>query len=187
MDVPYKELVDNLIYAMVATRLDLSNAMNIINQFMSDPSRKHYIVTKRILQYLQRTHDLSLQYWGIEEGITFKGFLDSVWGGDLNFRRSTTGFVFVLPNGAVSWVSKMQPTMAISLTKVEYMATSFATEAMWLRKLLQELSFPQKDVTIIFSDNQGNLTLIKNHKQIKHIDIQDHFVRDMMNTKEISF
>jgi hypothetical protein len=81
----------------------------------------------------------------------------------------------------------MQPTMAISLTKVEYMATSFATEAMWLRKLLQELSFPQKDVTIIFSDNQGNLTIIKNHKQIKHIDIQDHFVRDMMNTKEISF
>jgi hypothetical protein len=47
--------------------------------------------------------------------------------------------------------------------KAEYMGASFATrEAMWLRKLLQELGFPQKDVTIIFSDNQGNLTLIKN-------------------------
>jgi hypothetical protein len=40
-DVPYMKLVGNLMYAMVATRPNLSNAMNIVHQFMSNPSRKH--------------------------------------------------------------------------------------------------------------------------------------------------
>lgn len=69
------------------------------------------------------------------------------------------------------------------------MVVSYAIrEAMWLRKLLEELGFPQKDATIIFSDNQGSLTLIKNlihHKRIKHINIQHHFVKEMTNAKKV--
>lgn len=46
------------------------------------------------------------------------------------------------------------------------------------------------DVTIIFNDNQGNLALIKNlvhHKRTKHMDIQHHFVKEMMKAKAVSF
>jgi len=86
-------------------------------------------------------------------------------------------------------VSKKQPIVALSLTEEKYMVVSYTIrKAMWFRKLLQELGFPQKDATIIFSDSQGSLTLIKNpihHKQIKHINIQHHFVREMTNAKEV--
>ncbi len=53
MGVPYKELVGNLMYVMVAIGLDLSKAMSIISQFMSNLSKEHWVATKRILRYLQ--------------------------------------------------------------------------------------------------------------------------------------
>jgi hypothetical protein len=81
--------------------------------------------------------------------------------------------------------------MDLSLIEKKYMATSSATKkAMWFKNLLHGLGFPKKDGTIIFTNNQGSLTLIKNivhHKRIKHIDIQHHFVKEMMNAKEVSF
>jgi hypothetical protein len=55
---------------------------------------------------------------------------------------------------------------------------------------LHELGFPKRGVTIIFSDSQGSLVLIKNpahHKRTKHINIQHHYIREMMNTKEVFF
>jgi hypothetical protein len=71
------------------------------------------------------------------------------------------------------------------------MVTSSTTrKAMWLRKVLHELSFLHHDVIVIFSDNQGSLALIKNpihHKRTKHIDIQHHYVKEMMNAKEMFF
>jgi intein-encoded DNA endonuclease-like protein len=86
-------------------------------------------------------------------------------------------------------MSKKQPLVALSLMEAKYMVVSYTIrETMWLRKLLEELGFPQKDATIIFSDSQGSLTLIKNlihHKRIKHINIQHHFVKEMTNAKKI--
>jgi hypothetical protein len=49
MDMPYKELLGNLMYAKVATRRDFFNVMNIVNQFMLGPFKEHWVVAKRIL------------------------------------------------------------------------------------------------------------------------------------------
>jgi hypothetical protein len=69
-------------------------------------------------------------------------------------------------------VSKKQPTVAFSLMETKYMAVSYTIrEAMWLRKLLEELGFPQKDAKIIFNDSQRSLTLIKNPIHHKRINI----------------
>ncbi len=59
--VPYRELVSSLMYVMVATRPDLSNAVSIISQFMQDSSLEHWVAATRILRYLQGTQDLWLQ------------------------------------------------------------------------------------------------------------------------------
>ncbi len=53
--VPYRELVGSLVYVMVATRPDLSNAVSIISQFMQDPSLEHWVAATRILKYLECT------------------------------------------------------------------------------------------------------------------------------------
>jgi hypothetical protein len=68
------------------------------------------------------------------------GYTDSDWAGDTDTRRSTAGYIFNLGSGAISWSSKLQPTVALSSTEAEYMGQTQATkEAVWLRALLNEL------------------------------------------------
>ena len=70
------------------------------------------------------------------------GFVDAVWVGDLDHRRSTNGYVFKLFGGAISWMSKKQAVVALSTTKVEYMATTHASkEDVWLQILCLEFGF----------------------------------------------
>jgi len=56
------------------------------------------------------------------------GYCDADWGGDLEGKRSTTGFVFMIGGGAISWSSKRQPTIALSTTEAEYMENTQATK-----------------------------------------------------------
>ena len=82
------------------------------------------------------------------------GHSDSDWAGDIDTRRSTTGYCFSLGSGAISWSSKKQPTVALSSTEAEYRAAcSTATEAVWLRRLLQVLCAPQSSSTLNWCDN----------------------------------
>jgi hypothetical protein len=114
---------------------------------------------------------------------------DSDWGSDVDKRRSTTGFVFKLAGGPISWASKVQPTVALSSTEAEYMAAcSAAQEAIWIRLLLKEMGFEQKEPTILNEDNQGCIRLSANdnsHQRTKHIDIKHHFVRERVKSGEI--
>jgi hypothetical protein len=67
------------------------------------------------------------------------GNCDADWARDFEDRRSTIGFVFMMGGGAISWSSKRQPTIVLSTTKVEYMASTQATkEAIWMTKLMKE-------------------------------------------------
>ncbi len=67
------------------------------------------------------------------------GYYDVDWGGDLEDRRSTTEFVFMIKGGAIFWSSKQQPTIALSTTEAEYMAnTQATTKAIWITKLMMD-------------------------------------------------
>ncbi len=118
-----------------------------------------------------------------------RGYCDADWGGDANERRSTTGYVFFVGVGAVSWNCKRQPTIALSTTEAEYMAISHCTkEARWLRKLMADVGLVQNGATNIMCDNQGYIALAKNpthHSRTKHIDIQHHFIREKLESEEI--
>ena len=109
--------------------------------------------------------------------------------GDLDSRRSTTGYVFTIGGVPVSWKSERRPTNALSTAEAEYMAFSAACqEVIWLRRILKNFSCAQKDSTIVFEDNQGCIALAKNpvaHDRTKHIDIRYHFIREMMESGEI--
>ena len=68
--------------------------------------------------------------------------MDASVAGDVDTRRSTTGYVFKISGGSVSWQSRMQTSVALSSMEVEYMAASAAAqEAMWLNRLLHQLGF----------------------------------------------
>jgi hypothetical protein len=101
-----------------------------------------------------------------------------------------SGYVFMFGSGAISWSSKHQPTVSTSTCKAEYVASCHATkEALWLRKLVELLGFPQ-EATHIWSDNIGLITLTKDplfHTWSKHINVQYHFVRERVAAKELIF
>jgi hypothetical protein len=120
------------------------------------------------------------------------GYYDADWAGDLEDRRSTIGFVFVMGGEAISWSSKQQPTIVLSTTEAKYMANMQATkEAIWMTKLMKELGYmKQKKAMVIRCDNQGAISLTKNptqHVQTKHIDVQHHFVGERVENGEVTF
>jgi hypothetical protein len=124
-----------------------------------------------------------------DNGMAMNGYCDADWGGDADRRRSTTGYVFFMGKGAVSWNSKRQPTVALSTTEAEYMSASqSAKEAVWLRQLMADVGCVQEDATTIMCDNQGCIALAKNpkpHSRTKHIDVQHHFIREKIEDEAI--
>jgi hypothetical protein len=152
---------------------------------------EHWMAVKRIFRYLQGTLQMKLQFGGTQSKEVL-GYCDADWGGDLEDRRSTTGFVFMIGGGAISWSSKRQPTIALSTTEAEYMANTQATkEAIWITKLMMDLGYmEEKKMMVIRCDNQGAISLTKNpthHARTKHIDVQHHFVRERVENGEVRF
>ena len=90
--------------------------------------------------------------------------------------------------GLVSWVSRKQKTIALSSTEAEYMALSDCScQLIWIKQLLKELQF-NSDIPILHGDNQGSLFWSENavtEKHSKHIDIQYHYIHDLIERKEI--
>lgn len=177
--VPYASAVGSLMFAMICTRPDIAHAVGVVSRYMAEPGREHWEAVKRILRYLKGTSDVALCYG--ESGLTVKGYVDSDYAGDIDGSKSTTGYVFILSGGTVSWVSKLQSVVAMSTTEAEYVAAAQASkEAVWLKMLLEELGHAQEKITL-FCDNQSALHLARNpafHSKTKHIRVQYHFVRE---------
>jgi hypothetical protein len=100
--------------------------------------------------------------------------------------------VFTLSGGAVSWLSKLQPTVAVSTAEAEYMAAASAVkEALWLRKLFADLGLVLRGKPVVIQcDNQAALKLLDNpiiSARSKHIDVQHHFARERVMLKQVSF
>ena len=102
--VPYASAVGSLMYAMMCTRPDICFVVGLVSRYQSNPRREHWKAVKRILRYLKGTMDYCLTYQGSE--LRLVGSSDADWGGDLDQRKSTYGYVFLLNKGAISWCSK---------------------------------------------------------------------------------
>ena len=116
------------------------------------------------------------------------GFVDADWARDLDQRRSISGYVFNLFGGAVIWISKKQSVLALSTVEVEYMAaTHVSKDVVWLQRLCSSMGLVQVSIRID-RDSQSEIFLAKNpayHSKTKHIDVQYHFVRDMIEDKKV--
>ncbi|XP_042973079.1 secreted RxLR effector protein 161-like [Carya illinoinensis] len=123
---------------MMCTRPDICYTVGLVSRFQSNPGLAHWKAVKRIMRYLKGTADYVLYYQGLD--LQLKGYSDADWGSDLDERKSTTGYVFLLNNGAITWSSKKQPCIALSTMEAEYIACSVAVqETVWLRRFLKHL------------------------------------------------
>jgi hypothetical protein len=180
---PYQGLIGTEMYAMLGTRPDIAFAVGKLSQFNANPGKVHWDQAIHLLRYLAGTKDYCLEFNGKSNedmSSLILGYTDSDWAGDIDTRRSTSGYVFLMCGGAVSWSSRLQASPALSSTEAEYMAcTRAAQEAIWLRQLLEQLGFKQTP-TQLLGDNQGSIALAKNpgnHPRTKHIQLRYHFIR----------
>ena len=144
---------------------------------------------KRILQYIQNTVDAGLVFeQDVDVSQHIVGYCDSHYAGDLENRRSTTGYLFTLARAQVSLKSTLQSTVALSTTEVEYMVvTEVVKEAIWLKGMLEDLGGGKKHI-MVHCDSQSAICLARNqvfYVGTKHIDVGYHFVREILEESEI--
>lgn len=180
----YQSAVGSLLYLSVGTRPDITYAVSNVAKFSSLPTKEHWSGVKRIMRYLKGTVNLGLFYnnKGSKKCI---GYSDADWGGDLDDRKSTSGYLFQIGEGPVSWRSKKQTSVALSTAEAEYMALASAgQEAVWMRLLTAELCGSPMETVTVFEDNQSAIQMTKNpqfHGRAKHIGIKFHFIRELVS------
>ncbi|CAL1413563.1 unnamed protein product [Linum trigynum] len=152
-NVPYASVVGSLMYAMVCTRSDIAHVVGIVSRFLSNPGKEHWRAVKWILRYLR---------------------------GDVDSRKSTSGYMMTFAGATVLWQSKLQKCVALSTTEAEYIAvTEACKEMLWLKKFLQELGIKQERY-VLYCDSQSAIHLCQNptfHSRSKH------WIRDVLEEK----
>lgn len=178
---PYRELIGSLMYLAVGTRPDISHAVGMVSRFMENPTVAHEAAAKRIVKYIRKTINFGILY-NCSKSARLKAYSDADYAGDIDTRRSTSGYVFLFGDSVVSWGSERQKSVSLSTTESEYMAAALCTqELIWIKKLFGEILGEDAFDATLYMDNQSAIRLIKNpefHKRSKHIDIKYHFIRE---------
>lgn len=187
--VPYASAVGSLMYAMMCTRPDICFAVGLVSRFQSNPGHAHWKAVKKILRYLRGTMDYMLCYQGGDTRLC--GYTDTDWGGDLDERKSTSGYAFLLNGAAISWSSKKQSCITLSTMESEYIACAAAVqEAVWLGRFLQNLGVVPHatDPVVIHCDSMAALAYVndpKYHGKSKHIETRYHYIRDIVAQRKV--
>jgi hypothetical protein len=168
-------------YSMLATWLDLAYAVEVLGHHAATPGPNHQHALECIFCYLWASANYQLVLGHSTTSVpTLLGYANSNRASDINNHKSTSGYIFTLGGGAISWSSKKQPTITLSSTEAKYIAsTHTAKEATWLRLLLSELRQDTFLPTILHIDNQSTIAIMQNlefHKCMKHIDIHYHYI-----------
>ena len=142
-----------------------------------------------VIGYIKNTLDYGLTY-SRNADLSPTAFVDADYGGCRDTRRSTSGYVFMMSGGAVTWSSKRQATVALSTVEAEYVAMSRCAQQMiWMHSWLDEVEIKHSLPGLIKGDNRGAIALTKNtkdHGKVKHIDIRHHYVRELIQSGAIT-
>uniref|UniRef100_A0A2N9FCT2 Reverse transcriptase Ty1/copia-type domain-containing protein n=1 Tax=Fagus sylvatica TaxID=28930 RepID=A0A2N9FCT2_FAGSY len=160
-NIPYASAVGSLMYAQVCTRPDIAFTVGILGRYQSDPGLDHWRAAKKVMRYLQGTKDYMLIYRRTDN-LEVIGYSDSDFAGCIDSRKSTSGYIFLMASGAVSWRSTKQTLTATSIM-----------EAKPLR---------------IYCDNSAAVFMAKNNKsgsRSKHIDIKYLAIRERVKEKKV--
>ena len=189
-NIPYASAVGSLMYAQVCTRPDIGFAVGMLGRYQSNPGIEHWRAAKKVMRYLQGTKEYMLTY-SSSNHLEVVGYSDSDFAGCLDSRKSTSGYVFLLAGGAISWRSVKQSLTASSTMEAEFVACYEATsQALWLRnfitglRVVDSISKPMR----IYCDNSAAVFFSKNNKsgsRNKHIDIKYFVVRENVQNHRI--
>jgi hypothetical protein len=186
----YASVIGSMMYAMHCTRPDVAFAVNRLSRYTSSPSAEHWKAIARVLGYLKKTKDLGLYYSGYPA--VLEGYSDANWVTSVGDNKSTSGWIFTLGGGAISWASKKQSCISHSTMESEFIALASAgKEAEWLRNMFYDIElWPQPMPAIsVYCDSQA--TMSKAYSKIyngksRHISLRHEYVRQLIEDGVIS-
>lgn len=188
-DKPYRSVLGSVMWGQLATRPDLSFSVSMLARFQADPGIEHWNALMHVIGYIKNTIDYGLTYSRDAE-LSPHAFVDADYGGCRDTRRSTSGFVFMMAGGPVTWSSKRQATVALSTVEAEYVAMSRCAQQMvWIHSWLNEVQVEYSVPGLLKGDNRGAIALTKNtkdHGKVKHIDIRHHYIRELLQSGAIT-
>ena len=213
--IPYRAMLGSLLWLSEGTRPEIKYIVSQLGKYAINPKEAHWSAMKRVFRYLAGTADYGILYsapqrlsvtskqffsadmprgfasWSKPEDnqVDIQGFVDADHAGDVDDRRSITGYIFQLAGGPISWQSTSQASVALSSMEAEYMSLCEATkEASWLRQILEELGFNSSKAIHLNEDNVSCINFADhpgNHRATKHIDTKYHFVREQVHEGRI--
>ena len=163
----YSSVVGSLMYVMICTRPDIAHEVGVVSRFLSNPEK--------------------CLCFGNEDPMLV-GYIDADMDGDVDSRKSTSGYLTTFARGVVSWQSNLQRCVALSTTEAEYIVVSKADkEVKYMKNLLHELGHVQERY-VLHCGNQSAIHLAKNptfHSQTKHIGYRYHWIRNALEDEEL--
>ncbi|GJY09449.1 zinc finger, CCHC-type containing protein [Tanacetum coccineum] len=186
----YSRAIGCLMYAMISTRPDIAFAVGKLSRYTSNPSALHWQALGRVFQYLKGTKDYGLTYSGYPSVI--EGYSDASWINNMEDHSSTSGWVFLLGGGAISWASKKQTCITSSTMESEFVALAAAgNEAEWLRNLIYEIPLWPKPISTISIRCDSAATLAKAYSQVyngksRHLGVRHSMIRELIMNGVIS-
>ena len=178
-------------YLASATRPDISFAVSKLSRFMSNPGIDYWHALERVMRYLVGTKSYGIHYSG--HPAVLEGYSDSNWISNADELYATSGYVFTLGGGAISWRSCKQTILTRSTIEAELTDLDTATvEAEWLRELLMDLLVVEKPVPAILMNCDNQTVIVKvnstkdNTKSSRYIKRRLKSVRKLRNSEVIS-
>ncbi|KAL5815400.1 hypothetical protein ACOSQ4_026041 [Xanthoceras sorbifolium] len=189
-NIPYASAVGSLMYAQVCTRPDIAFVVGMLGRYQSNPGLDHWKAVKKVMRYLQGTKDYMLMYRRTDN-LEVIGYSDSDFAGCVDSRKSTSGYIFMMASGAVSWRSAKQSLTATSTMEAEFVSCFEATShGVWLKsfisglRIVDSISKPLK----MYCDNSAAVFMAKNNKsgsRSKHIDIKYFAIKERVKEKKV--
>ena len=181
----YRSMIGNLLYLTVS-RPNITFSVGVCAQFQAAPKESHLTVIQRIIRYVNGIFDYGI--WNSKEDSNkcLAGYSDADWAECIDDRKSTSSDCFYLDNNLVSWISKKQNLVSLSMAEAEYIiAGSCYMQLLPMKKLLHDYGITQ-DTMCVLCDNTSAINLSKNpvqYSKSKHIEIRYHFIRDLVEDK----
>lgn len=190
IDVPYRQLIGGLMYLSTTSRPDITYSLSYLSRYLDKPTAEAWKASKRILRYLQGTKEIGLIYSKADTdgNENLNGYSDADWATDRSDRKSISGCIILHGKNPIAWFSKKQTCVALSTAEAEYVAAAAcAQDLVNLKGILNDFKLCKN--VILYCDNKSSTLMSKsneNSKRAKHIDIKNHYLRDLVSCKEIT-
>ncbi|XP_074290473.1 secreted RxLR effector protein 161-like [Silene latifolia] len=189
-NVLYASAVGSIMYAQVCTRPNIAYVVGVLGRYQSNPGTDHWKAAKKVLRYLQGTKDYMLMYRRTNN-LEVVGYSDLDFDGCTDSRKSTSGYVFMLADGAGSWRSTKQTLTATSTMEAEFFSCFEATSHdVWLKGFISGLRVVDFISRLIrmYCDNSAAVFMAKNNRsgsRSKHIDIKYFAIKERVQEKKV--